>query len=178
MTMNKKDFMALMGRVADSHSEKGNVELPTALTRAIHHIVISDEIKEAVENLNLDGSDYTEMKNKVSLALDRNDQQVGYYLRELHDNGAISYSIASYVLSKSALAVLKALNKFGGKATLSEISKETGMVWSAIRSTLYGTRMRNYTWYETDLGYDERGRKQTIVHLHKKGREFCEKFNI
>lgn len=178
MTMNKKDFMALMGRVADSHIENGSIELPTALTRAIHHIVISDEIKEAVEYLNLDGYDYTEMKNMVSLALDRNDQQVGYYLRELHDNGTINYSTASYVLSKSALAVLKALNKLGGTATLSEISKETGMVWSAIRSTLYGANMRNYTWYETDLNYDEKGRRQTTVHLTNNGKGFCIDFNI
>ena len=178
MTMNKKDFMALMERVVDSHSKNGSIELPTALTRAIHHITISDEIKKTVENLNLDGGDYTEMKNRVSLALDRNDQQVGYYLRELHDNGTINYSTASYVLSKSALAVLKALNKLGGNATLSEISKETGMVWSAIRSTLYGQKMHSYTWYETDAGCDDRGRRQSVVHLTSDGRRFCVNYDI
>lgn len=178
MTMNKKDFMKLMGRVANSYNEKGNVELPTALTRAILHIVISDEVKETVKNLNLNGCDYTEMKNKVSLALDRNDQQVGYYLRELHNNGVIDYTTASYTLSKPALAVLKALNKLGGKATLSEISKETGMVWSAIRSTLYGCRMSGYTWYKTDKNYDETGRRQTMVYLSDDGRKFCADFDI
>jgi hypothetical protein len=178
MTMNKKDFMKLMERVANSYNEKGNVELPTALTRAILHIVISDEVKETVENLNLDGCDYTEMKNKVSLALDRNDQQVGYYLRELHNNGVIDYTTASYTLSKPALTVLKALHKLGGAATLSEISKETGMVWSAIRSTLYGYRMSDYTWYKTDKNYDETGRRQTTVHLSNNGRKFCADFDI
>lgn len=178
MTMNKKNFMALMERMADSYSEKGKIELPIAFTKAILHMVISDEVKAAVENLNLDGCDYTEMKNKVSLALDRNDQQVGYYLRELHNNGIINYSTASYILSKSALTVLKALNKLGGKATLSEISKETGMVWSAIRSTLYGHNMSDYTRYITDANYDETGRRQTTVHLTDMGIKFCQKNNI
>lgn len=178
MTMNKKDFMALMERMADSYSEKGKIELPIAFTKAILRIVISDEIKETVEKLNLNGCDYTEMKNKVSLTLDRNDQQVGYYLRELRDNGVINYTNTSYILSKSALTVLKALNKLGGKATLSEISKETGMVWSAIRSTLYGYQMSGYTWHETKKDYDERGRRETIVYLSSDGKKFCEDFNI
>ena len=178
MTMNKKDFMALMERMADSYSEKGKIELPIAFTKGILHMVISDEIKEAVEKLNLNGCDYTEMKNKVSLALDRNDQQVGYYLRELNDNGIINYTTASCLLSKPAYTVLKALNKLGGKATLSEISKETGMVWSAIRSTLYGNRMMSFTSYRTDENYDETGRRQTTVHLTDKGRKFCEDFDI
>lgn len=178
MTMNKKDFMALMERIADTYNEKGKLELPTTLTKAVLRIVISDEVKEAVENLNLDGSDYIEMKNKVSLALDRNDQQVGYYLRELHNNGVIDYTTASYTLSKTALTVLKALYKLGGKATLSEISKETGMVWSAIRSTLYGYRMSDYTWYKTAQNYDETGRRQTMVYLSDDGRKFCADFDI
>lgn len=178
MTMDKKDFMALMERMANSYSEKGKIELPIAFTKAILRIVISDEIKEAVENLNLNGCDYTEMKNKVSLALNRNDQQVGYYLRELHNNGVIDYTTASWVLSKPAITVLKALNKLGGKATLSEISKETGMVWSAIRSTLYGYSMSDYTRYITDKNYDETGRRQTTVYLTDMGIRFCQKNNI
>lgn len=178
MTMSKKDFMALMERVADNYSEKGKIELPIAFTKAILHIVISDEVKETVENLNLDGCDYTEIKDKVSLALNRNDQQVGYYLRELHNNGIINYTTASWVLSKPALTVLKALNKLGGKATLSEISKETGMVWSAIRSTLYGYSMTDYTRYITDKNYDETGRRQTTVYLTDTGIRFCQKNNI
>ena len=178
MTMNKKDFMALMERMADSYTERGKVELPTALTKAIHRMVISDEVKGTVEKLNLNGGDYTEMKNKVSLALDRNDQQVAYYLRELYNNGIINYTNTSCRLSKSAYTVLKALNKLGGRATLSEISKETGMVWSAIRSTLYGYEMSNYTSYVTDENYDERGRRQTIVRLSTEGKKFCTDFNI
>lgn len=178
MTMNKKDFMALMERIADTYNEKDKIELPTTLTKAVLRIVISDEVKETVENLNLNGCDYTEMKNKVSFALDRNDQQVGYYLRELHNNGVIDYTTASYTLSKPALTVLKALNKLGGKATLSEISKETGMVWSAIRSTLYGYDMSDYTRYKTDKDYDETGRRQTTVYLTDMGIKFCQKNNI
>ena len=145
MTMTKQNLMELIDRVCASD---GTVELPESVMRGFNHLLISDEIYNAVKQLNLDGTSYTEMKNEVSLYLQRNDQQVGYYLHELKDNGKIRYTCESNAfLSEKAQKVLNALKELGGRATIAQISEKTGLVWSSIRSTLYGARMSTYTGY-------------------------------
>lgn len=172
MLMTKQQIMELVNNVCNVD---GTVDLPESVLRGFNHLRIADEVYNAVKELNLDGESYTKMKNKVSLYLERNDQQVGYYLHELKDNGKINYTYESNCfLSEKAQQVLHALYNYGGVATISQISKSTGLVWSSIRSTLYGARMIKYTGYSTDEEPDINGRRQTTVKLTPSGRTYCE----
>ena len=172
MLMTKQQIMELVNSVCNVD---GTVDLPESVLRGFNHLRIVDEVYNAVKELNLDGESYTKMKNEVSLYLERNDQQVGYYLHELKDNGKITCTYESNCfLSEKAQKVLKALYDFGGVATISQISKATGLVWSSIRSTLYGARMIKYTGYSTDEEPDINGRRQTTVKLTPSGRTYCE----
>ena len=171
MLMTKAQIMEMVDKVCASD---GSIELPESVMRGFNHLLISDEVYNAVKKLNFDSEDYTKMKNEVSLYLQRNDQQVGYYLRELKDNGKITYNYKrESQLSEKALKVLEALYNHNGKATISQISKATGLVWSSIRSTLCGHKMDKYTTYWTDDTPDETGRRYTTVELTKIGKDYC-----
>lgn len=172
MLMTRQQIMELVNNVCNVD---GTVDLPESVLRGFNHLRIADEVYNAVKELNLDGESYTKMKNKVSLYLERNDQQVGYYLYELKKNGKITYTHeSSNPLSEKAQKVLKALYNYDGVATISQISKSTGLVWSSIRSTLYGAKMTKYTGYSTDEEPDINGRRQTTVKLTPSGRAYCE----
>jgi hypothetical protein len=177
ITMSAEKFQNAVNEVVKK-ANHGMIEIPNSIMRGISHILISDEVEQAIEELHLNGEEYKTIKDKVSLHLNRNDQQVGYYVRELSDNdkiNAIFYNDKP-CLTEKAYKVIKAIWELGGKTTISRISELTGMTWSAIRSTFYGTVMGKYVYYYTDTAYDERGRKHTNVELTTDGIKYCREY--